>query len=486
MQLQHFIGASYVSTAQEVDVEDCKNLYPEIQQSPGAKAAMVLYGSPGTGLYYDFADGGPIRGELEVEGVSYFVSGSTVYQQDAFGVVRVCDTGSIATGTIGNDNKPVRFAANATQILIVSAGLAYALVDRALSAIASPPWTFAVDCAYLDGFFIVLDDDGGNAGGVFFITPDIFTWDPLDFSNAPASNNKLRALAVDHGELWIFGTIVTQVFYNNQNADFPFVPNLSGIIMQGTVSRDSIQQIDNTLIWVGRNKDGVLEGFVADGYTAKSITPPPIAQQWQRYSDATDAVAWTFQIDSHANYHVNFLSAGKSWRYDRATGLWHRVSYRNPITGQDECHRGNNHIVRNGVHLIGDRQNGKVWKLSPTLYTDGDVPMVSSRRSPAQNQENKIIFYPIFELITPAGIGDGTVGTPEENPEWMLRWSNDNGHNWSNEFLLAAGKVGEYGTRLRKTGCGSARNRVWEVSFSANRPRCLIGAEIPGAYVGTS
>ncbi len=479
MKLENFIYATYESTAQEVDTENCVNLQPERTESPGAKAPLVLYGSPGTSLYNDFADGGPLRGELQLEGYSYFVSNAFLYRQDP-------DGNYLTLGAVGNDGLPVQFAASTTEFMVLSAGFAFVVSGTTITPVPSPPWTTPVDIAYLDGYYIVLDDDGSTLGGLIFIAVDPLVWDPLDFSNAPASNNKLRALLVDHEELLIFGSVVTQPFFNNGNADFPFVPNLSGVIQQGIESKETRCQLDNTVFWLGRSKDGHLQAFYAEGYTPHRFSTHAEEQQWQRYAVTSDAVAWTYVLDGHAMYHINFISAKKSWRYDRSTGLWHKVAYRNPVTNQDECHRGNNHIVRNGVHLIGDRESGKVWILSPTVYKDGDDPLVALRRSPAQNQENKNIFYPIFELITPGGIGDGTENTPESNPAWMLQWSNNNGRTFGPEFQLVAGRQGEYETRLRKIGCGCGRNRVWQVSISAAVPRCLIGAEIPGAYVGTS
>lgn len=480
MDFKGFIGASYRSIAQEVDVEDCVNLYPEIASSPNAKAGMVLYGSPGTSEYHYFGDTGPIRGSIEIEGYLYVVSGPILHRQDPDGTWHVCNTGTITDGAVGDDGKPVQIVASATNLLIVSNGVAFRASDLDLEPIVDPPWVLAQDCQYLNGFYIVLEDDNNPAlqGGNFFISDDAITWDPLDFSNAPASNNTLLALAVDHGELWIYGTVVTQVFFYNPNAEFPFVPNPSGILQQGIESRDTRQQVDNTLIWVGRNKDGTLECFAADGYTPASITPPEIAQQWQRYTDATDAVAWTFQIDGHAFYHVNFISAGKSWRYDRSTKMWHRVMWRNPATNVEECHRGNNHIVRFGQHIIGDRENPRLWVMSPTLYADGANQLLAYRVAPSPFAGNKGVFYSLFELITPGGIGDGSEGTAESDPTWMLSWSSDSGHNFGNEFGLAAGPVGEYGKRLRKNGCGWGRNRVWKVAISAAVPRCLIGGQI--------
>ncbi len=120
------------------------------------------------------------------------------------------------------------------------------------------------------------------------------------------------------------------------------------------------------------------------------------------------------------------------------------------------------------------------------MYADGDYPLVSLRRAQAPFQGNKTVFYKLFELITPGGIGLNVVYTnPAWNPAWMLRWSNDAGHTWSNEYQLLAGRQGEFNTRLRKVGVGSARNRVFEVSISAAVPRCLIGAEVE-VELGTS
>lgn len=458
-------------------------MYPEIQESPGAKAQMVLYGSPGT-LAYAMVGEGPVRGLLNIENFTSIVSGTNYFRMDPGGTVT-------NYGSVGSDGLPVQMVASTTQVLIVSGGNAFVHDGTGVHPVQSPPWTKAVDCAFIDGFFVILDDNG-PAGGQFFISAllDATSWDPLDFSTSPSSNNQLLALAVDHDELWVFGSVVTQPFYNNGNADFPFVANQTAIVMQGIENRDTRQNLDNTLFWLGRNNYGTLQAFLADGYRPLRISDHPIEQQWLKYQNPSDCTAWTYQINGHPTWHINFNTDQKSWRYDRATGKWHRVAYRNSPTNVGQAHRGNCHCVRNGLHIIGDRQTGQLWQLSPTVYQDGGLPLVALRRGPAFFQGNKTVFFKLFELITPPGIGDGsdpnaTPPTPEQNPAWMLRWSNDSGHNYSNEYQLQAGPQGAYSTRLRKVGCGSARNRNFEVSISANVPRCLIGAQVE-IELGTS
>ncbi len=494
MKVPNFVGSWATSTALEVDTEDLLNMQPEAQESPGAKSDLVYYGSPGTRWVLNEGDG-PIRGAVTLGLITYYVNDDTVYSFSNGGNTPL-------TGTVSNSSdNPVRMAGNATDIMVVSDGIAYWNDGGTITTVSDPPWTSAIDVVFLDGFFIVLDDDGSAAGGQFFISPDPSTWDALDFSTSPASANKLVALAVDHGELWVFGTEVTQVFFNNGNADFPFVPNPSGVIMQGILTRDSLQQLDNTLFWMGRNKDGYSQAFMAEGYSPRVISTRPLERYWQSLTGADTFIrSWAYQMDGHTVWHLNFLDLDTSFRFDRSTNLWHRVGYRNPTTGLDEAHIGSCHFIFNGsLHYIGDRRNGTIWKLDPDIYVDefqagtdfqGDpdypgVPLVSRRRAAVVFSENKWIFCKLFELITTPGIGNGTLWTPESNPPWMFRWSKDNGHNWSNEYLLRAGPQGAFSTRLRKVGLGMARAYVFEVSFSANLPRCIIGAEME-IEIGTS
>jgi hypothetical protein len=60
-------------------------------------------------------------------------------------------------------------------------------------------------------------------------------------------------------------------------------------------------------------------------------------------------------------------------------------------------------------------------------------------------------------------VGVGTSGQGE-NPQVMMRRSNDYGQTWSQEQWRPLGKQGEYAKRVRWDGEGSARGRVYEVS----------------------
>lgn len=65
---------------------------------------------------------------------------------------------------------------------------------------------------------------------------------------------------------------------------------------------------------------------------------------------------------------------------------------------------------------------------------------------------------------------------PSENPQVMLRLSNDGGRTWLSEEMRGAGKIGEYLTRVRWNRLGAARRRVFEVVVTDDVPWRLTGA----------
>jgi uncharacterized membrane protein len=56
-----------------------------------------------------------------------------------------------------------------------------------------------------------------------------------------------------------------------------------------------------------------------------------------------------------------------------------------------------------------------------------------------------------------------------------LVWSDDRGHSWGSPVSQSIGDAGEYRTNLQWNRCGYARDRVWELSWTAPMPTALLG-----------
>jgi hypothetical protein len=68
-----------------------------------------------------------------------------------------------------------------------------------------------------------------------------------------------------------------------------------------------------------------------------------------------------------------------------------------------------------------------------------------------------------------------------DNPQVMLRWSDDGGHTWSNEHWAGLGRVGEYDRRVvwRRLGMTlKLRDRVYEISGADPVKIAIMGAEL--------
>lgn len=76
------------------------------------------------------------------------------------------------------------------------------------------------------------------------------------------------------------------------------------------------------------------------------------------------------------------------------------------------------------------------------------------------------------------------IGTLPRDPMINLRWSDDSGHTWSNEYSVGAGQAGEYKKRVVWRRLGRSRDRIYEVSVSDPIPWRLIDAYLE-ASIGT-
>jgi hypothetical protein len=64
------------------------------------------------------------------------------------------------------------------------------------------------------------------------------------------------------------------------------------------------------------------------------------------------------------------------------------------------------------------------------------------------------------------------------NATVMLRWSDDNGANWSNWHHASTGDIGKYAERIRFTRLGSAYDRVFQLRMTDQVAFNPIGARL--------
>jgi hypothetical protein len=459
------IGPAYRSRSINVACQRAVNCYLEA----GADGAPVaLYGTPGTVRRATIGTG-PVRAGISAGGYTWWVSGSQVYRMDPNFSTTLC-------GSISNSSGPAGMAANEFQVLIVD-GISGWLVDlttATLMEITDPDFPAGVTrAAYQDGYFIV----AGDGSGRFYINElpnDGRSWNGTDFASAEGAPDSLVAIISDHRELWLIGADSAEVWVNTGNADFPFERSGNVFIENGIASAGSLAKMDNTVFWIGSDPRGHGIVWRANGYTPARISNHGIEYALSTYSTISDAIGWTYTSGGHSFYVIQFPTAGKTWVYDAATNEWHERAWWNTSTGEFEQWRASCHVFANGMHLVGDREDGRVYSLEDAVNTDDGGILKRLRTTQNSNDRQLLQFYTMLQIVMETGHD----ATPEAR--LMLRWSNDAGHTWSNTVTAHVGAVGQYSARVMFTRLGSGRNRVWEISLTDPVPFAVTGSILEG------
>jgi hypothetical protein len=469
----------------------------------GGKEPAFLQRAPGLTRLATLG-AGPIRGMWTFGDYGYVVSGQTLFQVDN-------NWNAVAKGIVVGTG-PVSMADNGTQLFIAAnpQGYIYNVQTNVFQQISDPDFPGAVTVGYLDGYFVFNEPNSQKIWVTQLL--DGTSVDPLDFASAEGNPDNVVAIFVDHREVWVYGTNSTEVWYNAGLLDFPLARIQGAYNELGCAAPYSIAKMDNQIYWLGKDARGQGMVFRAAGYMGQRISTHAIEWQLQEYPDLSDAVGYTYQQDGHSFYVLNFPTANTTWVFDVATGAWHeRASFEN---GQFNRHRGNSQMFFNATNVIGDYQNGKIYKFDLEVYADDGQPqkwLRSWRALPTGANNLTRTIQHAMQLDCETGVGLNGLASPETiyllteageylttedgdfliaddvayvqgaDPRAMLRWSDDGGHTWSNEHWKSMGQIGRYGYRTiwRRLGATmKIRDRVYELSGTDPVRIYIMGAEL--------
>lgn len=483
MRFVGFIGPSYTQQSVNVDCQRCINLYPQIDELGTGKEREVasLVGTEGLNLLTTFGTG-PIRGAfLASSGELFVVNGSAVcIMSDAWVPTNI--------GTLATSSGPVCFADSGVRLAIVdgsTSGFFYNYNTFVWSAIPFPTdidfigFNGCDSVTFQDGYFIYAHKNTQQffiSGTVDSITGnDDSTISALDFAAKSSSSDILLGVLSDHQDIWMFGTRTIEIWFNSGSSDFPFQRVSGAFIQHGCASIHTVQQMNNTLFWLGQDDKGQGIVFQAQGYQPQRISTHAVELAIKSYGDISGATSLCYQSGGHNFYFLNFPSANTTWVFDATTSLWHERVYTNQ--GNFERHRASCHAFAYGKHIVGDYQNGNLYELSETVYSDNGNAITRQRVSPHLTQGLKRNFYGSFQLDVESGTGLDGNGQGID-PQAMLEFSDDGGHAWSNEKWTGFGKIGQTSRRAIWRKLGVSRDRVFKVTITDPVKTVIIGAEL--------
>ena len=323
----------------------------------------------------------------------------------------------------------------------------------------------------------------------------------LSFSSKDGSPDNLVSLIVDHREVYLLGERSSEVWTDVGSFPFAFqrIPGTStqhGIAAQFTMAR-----LGNSFAYVSRNDRGQGQVVMMNGYVPQRISTHAVENSIKdQYID--DAIAWSYQLEGHEFYVVTFPSVDLTWSYDTSTGMWNKWLW---VDNENvyHRHRGNCVALFQGLILVGDWENGKIYQLDPENYTDDEGPIRRLRRCPHLVTDFVRQYFSTLQIQFQPGVGlsgitqsisnsaiagialaglavAGTSGTEisNVNPKAMLRWSDDGGSTWSNERWVGIGEQGRYNNRAIWRRLGWARDRVFEVVVTDPVKAVIVSADL--------
>ena len=535
------LGASYVARSINAADNRMVNLFPEMTPDNGQTAAF-LNRAPGLNFLQSVGTG-PIRAlwAHQTNGSDFYVvSGQEVYKLT--GMTATPTLLGTVTGTgpvsIADNGTQIFFACNPD-------GYIYNETTNVFAQITDPDFAGAVTVAYLDGYFVfnqpnsqiiwvsqLLDGTSvdpldfasaeGSPDGVVGLIADhrelwVFGTDSVEvWYDAGAADFPLQRIQGAFNEI---GCVSAYTIAKMDNGLFWLGTDArgQGIVYRAngyTGQRISTHAIEYAIAQYGNISDAIAYTYQQEGHAFYVLTFPSGNATWV-YDVATQAwherAGWNngeftrhrsnCQCNFGGNIIVGDFENGNIYTLDLDVYAdngdiqkWLR-SWRALPSGQNNLKRTAHHSLQLNV------ESGVGLNLYPG-YDSENIDTESGLDLVAEYVQTYLATQSGVTLTTEAGDGLEPLGqyelsdtdisgynlvttahlaAPGYDPQAMLRWSDDGGHTWSNEYWSSMGKIGEYYKRVfwRRLGMTlKLRDRVYEVSGTDPVKVAIMGAEL--------
>ena len=476
-----FVGPSYEAPSIYQDAQECINFYPEIDslKATGSRGVVALYPTPGLTQQLQLANA-PVRGMRALSGGNILIAivGNTVYSINTSMMPTSVGTLTTSLGVVTITDNIV--TTSGLLVYIVDGSNRYTL-DVSTNTFTQLPktdgaWQGATVCDTVDNY-------------ILYNQPNTQNWGATDLSSALSTNqyfgskdgspDNLITLIADHRQVYLLGEVTSEVWVDVGNTitgfiTFPF-QRIQGTSMQhGCAAPYSVARFAEQFMFVSKDTRGQVTIGMIQGYQYQRLSTHAVEQSLVNQT-VSDAIAYTYRIEGHEFYVVTFPTADITWVYDLASEMWHKwlsVDAQNVF----HRHRSNCHAFFNGMNLVGDYQNGKIYSLDNNVFTDNGTVIRRLRRAPHLVSDLQRQYFDELQIQFQPGVG---LSTGQGNdPQAMLRWSNDGGSTWSNEHWVSIGKIGRYKNRAIWRRLGWSRDKIFEVVVTDPIKAVIVSANL--------
>lgn len=458
------VGPAYTAQSLTQDDQELLNWYTETDPTknpgnrvdgiPGDRGVTALYPTPGTTLRITLPQG-PVRGFRVANSTLYAVGGNTLYS--------ISGTTPTAVGTLSTSTGPVSITNNTASLYITDGSsnrYAYTWGTSTFETLTDGAFTGGTVCAISDNY-IVYNRPGTNQYGCTNASSVVSG--ALNLGSKLAGPDPIVSIITDKREVWLIGEVTSEIQTDVGSFPFPFQALPGAVLQHGCIAPFSVARLGEGVAWLSRDTRGQGIVILVTGYVPQRISTHAVEYDIAE-GEMSDAIAYTYQQAGHEFYVLTFPTQNKTWCFDLSAGPtgWHKRAYRVPNTGELIRHRSNCAVPYDGVTYVGDFENGNIYEFSTSVYTDNEETILRRRRPPHVTSDLARVFHHSLQVQFQPGVGNSAV----ENPQMILRWSDDGGSTWGNDHFVPVGKVGQYKNRAIKRNLGQARDRVYEIDVT--------------------
>ena len=383
-----------------------------------------------------------------IRGLASF--GDTLYAVRDSSLLRIDSAGPTSTvGTLSSGGGAVDFSANLTQLVINDGTFIYGYTPSSNTFTTAAGYSGGDRICFLDQrvFFLIRGTQQFGWTGLGNLTISA-----LDFASAERSPDALVSIASANGELWLFGSQSTEVWQPTGTSAVVQRQQAAGI-EYGCAAAYTVQNLSNSIAWLGRDERGQAMVLKAAGYQPQRISTRAIEERFTG-RDLTGSTAFVYSEGGQQFYLLNVPGVDTTLVWDDTFGEWHE---RAELAGAGYAQwRARNHAFAYGKHFFG-ADDGRMFFTDRATNTFAGDPKCRERISPVISPADRSgSNYAFLEVVCEKA----TTGTV------LLRFSNDNGATWSQWRTASAGLIGEYARRVRFNRLGTAYDRVFQIRMT--------------------
>lgn len=191
--------------------------------------------------------------------------------------------------------------------------------------------------------------------------------------------------------VFVFGTTVTEPWFDVGYQLFPYQRNTSFNIDYGCLTPRSIAAMDELVVWLGVNEKGGPSVMYSTGGMAAPITTDGFDYVLSNMQNPSDCQAFLYRQDGHIFYHINFYSDNLSFFVDFLKDGSHKIYH--------ACDENNNYFIAsvvaffNNQYYFVSKNNGNLYSFDTifTTFAGKEVPRIRTCKNIRNIQQEPFI-----------------------------------------------------------------------------------------------